>query len=138
MNRIQRFSGICMISLILGLGLLTSAFAGDVAEGSWTKKGFAIAGGWSIVERDGEHIVVLDGGFKTKKGPDLKIFLSPLPLEEIDGQNATKGSVFVGALHSAKGTQELRIPAGTDLQRYQTILIHCERYSKLWGGASLR
>ncbi len=139
MTLILRFSGrVSMISLILVLGLLTTVFAGEIAAGSWTKKGFAVAGGWSIIERDGEHLVLLDDGFKTKNAPDLKIFLSPLPLEEIRNHNATQGAVFVGALRSAKGAQELRIPAGTDLERFRTILIHCESYSKLWGGASLR
>ena len=140
MTSMLRFRGrLAMVWLVLVLGSLhTMVFASEVAGDSWTKKGFAIAGGWSIVERDGKHFVLLDDSFKTKNAPDLKIFLSPLPLEEVHDDNATEGSVFVGALRSAKGAQELEIPAGTDLQRFRTILIHCERYTKLWGGASLR
>jgi hypothetical protein len=30
--------------------------------------------------------------FSTKKAPDLKIFLSPLPASELTNKNATKGA----------------------------------------------
>lgn len=127
--------------LIAGFALLgasASAAAEVVAEGTWTKKSYAIEGGWKI-EAEGEtHYVLLDDAFKTKKAPDLKIFLSPVSLDAVDDRNATDGSLLVGPLTSAQGAQRLAIPAGTDLDTYRTILIHCEKYSKLWGGSALR
>ena len=44
-------------------------------SGVWTKK-FANSGGeWSIVARGGKRYVVLDDAFRTRRAPDLKIFL---------------------------------------------------------------
>jgi hypothetical protein len=107
-------------------------------EGTWTKKGFDIAGNWSVVEDGGRHFVVLDETFRTKNAPDLKIFLSPKPLGELDNRNATEGAVLVGQLTSSSGAQRLAVPAGTDPSRFATLVLHCEQYSKLWGGAALR
>ena len=107
-------------------------------EGTWTKKGFDIAGRWSVVEDGGRHYVVLDEAFRTKKAPDLKIFLSAKPLAELNNRNATEGAIFVGELTRARGAQRLVVPAGTDPARFTTLVLHCEQFSKLWGGAPLR
>ena len=122
------------------LFLAGAALAADrdvIAEGTFTKMEYRIAGSWSLIEEEGEHFVVLDDEFSTKRGPDLKIFLSPLPLSETSGRNATQDSLRVAELKSHKGTQRYRVPAGTDLDAYKSILIHCEKYSKLWGGGTL-
>ena len=117
--------------------LFAPLVAATLHQGKWTKKGYPIAGTWQIVEEGGRKLVVLDDAFKTKNAPDLKIFLSPKPVAELDNRNATQGSVLVGPLQSAQGAQKLAIPPGTNLGSYRSILIHCEKYSKLWGAAAL-
>jgi len=119
--------------------LVLPAIAADKAlfEGTWSKKGYDIAGHWQIVEEHGKVFVELDQAFRTKNGPDLKIFLSPRPLSELNNRNVLEGALLVGPLSHPKGSQRLAVPAGTDLGRYKTIVIHCEKYSKLWGGAAL-
>lgn len=117
--------------------LSTPAVAENLHGGSWTKKSFAIAGGWSIVEEGGRHYVVLDDAFKTKKAPDLKLFLSKQELGATNGKNATKDAVLIAKLDSERGGQRYALPA-VDLAEYRTLLIHCEKYLKLWGGAPLR
>ncbi|MEM8988551.1 MAG: DM13 domain-containing protein [Pseudomonadota bacterium] len=107
------------------------------AEGTWTKKSFKIQGGWSIVEKDGAYVVKLDEAFRTKNAPDLKIFLSPLSVSDLKNKNAIDGAVFVEKLASNKGAQTYEIPAGTDLSQFQSIIIHCEAYTKLWGAATI-
>ena len=106
--------------------------------GAWTKKSASIAGKWSLVTRGAERFVVLDASFKTKNAPDLKLFLSPAPLARLSGDNATEGAMLVGKLSSSKGSQEYAIPRGVDLARFKTVIIHCEKYAKLWGGAALK
>ena len=126
---------------VLALALLAApaAFGQKVLhQGTWTAKGYEIEGTWKIVEEGGRAYVALDADFSTKQAPDLKIFLSPLALSEIRNSNATKGALRVGALTSPKGAQKLEIPAGTDLGRYKTLVLHCEKYTKLWGGSALR
>ncbi len=108
-----------------------------IASGGWEKKSFASAGTWSIVERDGRKFVVLSADFSTKNAPDLKIFLSPKAGADLNGRNATEGSVLIAPLASNKGAQEYEIPAGVDLSAYKSIIIHCEAYAKLWSVSAL-
>ena len=107
-------------------------------EGVWTKKSFKAEGAWEISEKDGKLYVTLSDDFKTRKAPDLKIFLSPLAAEDVTGKNATEGSILVSPLESNKGAQTYVIPEGTDLAQFKSIIIHCEQYSKLWSAADLK
>ena len=111
--------------------------AAQLADQAFFKKKYRIKGTWSIVERDGTSYVKFSDDFKTKNGPDLKIFLSPKSASDVNGKNAVDGSINLGALKSNKGGQEYAIPAGTDLAQFSTVLVHCEAYSILWGGGAL-
>lgn len=127
-----------LIASIIGCLLIVGvAMAATLHQGTWTKKGFAIEGQWKIVEDGNKKFVELDSSFRTKNAPDLKIFLSPKTLAQLNGSNATQQAVLVAELESPRGAQRYEIPAGTDLGKFRTILIHCEKYSKLWGGAAL-
>lgn len=128
---------VALVMLVAGSPGSSAAEDVRVDGGSWTKKGYAAAGGWTLVEREGERVVILDEGFKTRKAPDLKLFLSPLPLAKLTGDNATEGAMLVGKLSSNKGRQEFTLPKRVDLKRFKTVIIHCEQYSKLWSGAAL-
>ena len=86
----------------------------------------------------GKTFVVLDAAFNTTSAPDLKIFLSPNPSASLDNRNATQGSQLVAVLTSNRGAQRYEVPAGVDLQRFKAIVIHCEKYTKLWAAADLR
>ena len=139
MNRSLPMLRWCLVSLLVLFTALPLFGAEKVLfEGTWTKKGFEIAGTWKVVEDGDRHYVVLDEAFRTKKAPDLKIFLSPKSLAELGNRNATEGSVLVGPLPGARGAQRLAVPAGTNPSEFRTLVLHCEQYSKLWGGAPLR
>ncbi|MEM9552745.1 MAG: DM13 domain-containing protein [Acidobacteriota bacterium] len=116
--------------------LARPAQAQEVQRGSWTAKGFDIDGSWSIVNEGSQAVLVLDEGFSTKSAPDLKIFLSPKPLAQLENRNATDGAVLVARLKSNRGAQRYPLPG--DFASYVSLIIHCEKYSKLWGGADLR
>ena len=116
----------------------TAAQANRVlSSGTWSKKSFSVSGNWTLSTENGVTTVALDNAFKTKKAPDLKIFLSPLSPDQLNGGNATQGSLLVSPLSSNKGAQKYNIPAGTNLSQYKTILIHCEAFSKLWSVSAL-
>ena len=108
-----------------------------ISSGGWRKKSFSVAGNWTMSSENGVTRVNLDNQFSTKNAPDLKIFLSPLSPDELTGRNATQGSLLVSPLQSNRGAQSYTVPAGTNLSRYKTILIHCEAYSKLWSVSAL-
>jgi len=110
--------------------------AEPVASGEWMIQAYDTSGEWRVT-RDGDALIVtLSDDFQTKRGPDLKIFLSPKPAGEITGRNATDGSVLVAELKSNRGGQTYRIE-GVDISDYQSIIIHCEAFSKLWAVAPL-
>lgn len=113
--------------------------AGEVlASGrSWTKKSNRVAGGWEIARRGEAHVLRLGSDFKTKKAPDLKVVLSPAAIGHAANGNALSDSRVLAPLSSPKGAQEYAIPKEVDLTKYASLLIHCEQYTKLWGGVAL-
>ena len=132
------FSILCACALLPSLS--TPARSTDplvLAAGTWTAGGYAIEGGWRIVDEDGKLFVVLDEAFRTRRAPDLKLFLSPLPLAEIGDRNATRDALLVAPLDSARGAQRYPLTDEVDLTDYKSLIIHCERYSKYWGGFRL-
>ena len=98
---------------------------------------YSIKGTWSLSQRNGKTYIDFSDDFKTKNGPDLKVFLSPTSEDDVSGKNAVNGSLLLGKLSDNKGQQEYLIPSGTDLSKYKTVLVHCEAYSVLWGGGKL-
>lgn len=129
---------------ILGLMLLpvadASAASGDttVHQGTWSKKTYSASGTWKIVKNGDDHFVVLDSKFKTKSAPDLKLFLSKSSASSLTGKNATKNAARVAKLKSNKGAQRYKLPKGINPASYKTLIIHCERYSKLWVTGALK
>ena len=114
----------------------TIAFAGEA--GAWKKQDFNVKGTWTLENKaDGQYITLSDE-FKTKSAPDLKLFLSKNNYSGITGTNATNNAVQVAVLKSAKGGQSYKIPAGIDVSAYQSLVLHCEQYSKLWASTPLK
>lgn len=108
-----------------------------VDSGSFVKKKYKIKGDWQVVEENGQTIIRFSDDFKTKNGPDLKVFLSPQTIGAVNGKTAVDGAVLVGVLKSNKGGQDYVVPEGVDLASFKTVLVHCEAYSVLWGGGEL-
>ena len=100
-------------------------------SGTFVKKKKSLAGGWEVVERDGNTYIVFSDDFKTSNGPDLKVFLSPTDIASVTGKTATDGSINIGELQKTKGAQEYLIPAEINLADYSSVLVHCEKYSIL-------
>lgn len=97
-------------------------------------------GTWKIVKNADKHQIVFGEDFEAKKAPDLKIFLSKADLDDIESKNALKDGepIFVAKLTSYKGAAIYNVPASIDITKYKTIIVHCEEYTKLWGGSALK
>jgi hypothetical protein len=109
-----------------------------LASGSiWKKASNAVQGAFRFETRGEDTFLVIDRGFSTKSGPDLKFVLSPLAYDAVKSKTALQGGVIVGHLKSNTGAQEFKLPAGVDLDRYQSLLVHCEQFTKLWAAASI-
>lgn len=105
--------------------------------GDFVQKQKSIKGSWEIQQRGEQTVIVFGDDFKAKRGPDLKVFLSPNSVDDLTGKTATDGAVLISALSSNKGGQEYVVPEGIELSDYESILVHCEAYSVLWGGGDL-
>ena len=77
---------------------------------------------------DGRTFLRLEN-LKTTNGPDLYVYLSV-------GKDASD-IVNLGRLKGNIGNQNYEIPAGTDLSKYDTVLIWCKAFSTLFGSAKL-
>ena len=104
---------------------------------SFIKKKYKIKGHWSVVQDNGRTLIRFSDDFKTKNGPDLKVFLSPQSVGEVTGETVLDGAVTLGVLKSNKGSQDYLLPKGVSLANFSSVLIHCEAFSVLWGGGSL-
>ena len=69
-------------------------------------------------------------GFRSTNGPDLYVYLST-------GKDASD-FVNLGRLKANIGNQNYDIPEGTDLSKYDTVLIWCQQFSVLFGSAKLQ
>ena len=77
---------------------------------------------------DGRTFLRLEN-LKTTNGPDLYVYLST-------GKDASE-IVDLGKLKGNIGNQNYEIPAGTDLSKFNTVLIWCKAFSTLFGSAQL-
>ena len=129
---------VCLILLLSLVFPVMELRAGELHSGEFQKKKEKITGSFTILESDGKTILVLSDNFKTKNGPDLQIVFSPMTFSAINGKNALdKGAVSLGLMKSNKGGQRYELPADLDLAKMKSILIHCVKYTRLWGGAPL-
>lgn len=86
-------------------------------------------------EADGKLELRLSG-FKTSNGPDVHVVL----VAAYDDANSFKGNtekVELGKMKGNEGDQNYEIPAGTDLAKFHTVSIYCERFNANFGAAPL-
>lgn len=124
-------------SVAITAPVYAESMVAHAASHQFVKKSKSIKGSFKLVERGDKTFVVFSSDFKAKRGPDLKVFLSPTAIKSASGKNAVKGSINLGALKTNKGSQEYEVPAGIDLARFESVLVHCEEYSVLWGGSDI-
>ena len=89
-------------------------------------------------EADGRLILRLTN-FKTSNGPDVHVVLIAAK-DADDDANFLKSSterVELGTLKGNEGDQNYEIPPGTDLKKFQTVSIYCERFNANFGAAPL-
>ena len=108
------------------------------APAPFQRRNKTLKGSVQIVKQaDGSSVIRLSDDFRASNGPDLKIFLNPNRVADVTGTTATNGAVLVSRLEKNKGSYDYRIPAGVNLAEFGSVLIHCEAFSVLWGGADI-
>ena len=96
----------------------------------------------------GRTTIYTDGGakkylrltdFATSNGPDVHVILVAAK-DAADDANFLKNNterVELGKLKGNEGDQNYEIPAGTDLGKFTTVSIYCERFNANFGAAPL-
>jgi hypothetical protein len=113
------------------------AMEGKINNG-WQNQEYKVKGSWSVEQRSDGNYIVFSDDFKTRNAPDLKLFVSDRPYTTINGNNATQGAKLISKLSSSKGGQAYKIPANVHLSDFQSLIIHCEQFSKLWASTPLK
>ena len=89
-------------------------------------------------EADGRLLLRLTN-FKTSNGPDVHVVLIAAK-DADDDANFLKNStekLELGPIKGNEGDQNYNIPSGTDLKKFQTVSIYCERFNANFGAAPL-
>jgi hypothetical protein len=139
MNRLQKLAGIAALSLA---ATATATFAQSstpvqtvVSHGQV----HSTSGRVSIYEGSGGKLTLRLTNFKTSNGPDVHVLLIAAN-DAQDNDNFLKNNVErieLGKLKGNEGDQNYDIPAGTDLTKFHTVAIYCERFNANFGTAPL-
>ena len=89
-------------------------------------------------ESDGKLVLRLTN-FKTSNGPDVHVILIAAKDADDDANflNSSTQRVELGNLKGNEGDQNYEIPSDTDLSKFQTVSIYCERFNANFGAAPL-
>lgn len=108
--------------------------AGPTALGSGTFTGrdsFHQASGGATLYRlaDGSSVLRLEN-FSVTNGPDLRVLLAR-------GSDPAQ-SIELAALKGNRGNQNYPVPAGTDISRYDSVIIYCKPFHVIFATAEMR
>ena len=84
---------------------------------------------------DGNYYVRLED-FATENGPDLFVYLSTAP-PTAEGRAFAEDFVDLGPLKGNIGNQNYLVPEAIDLEKYQSVVIWCRRFTTPFGAAPL-
>ncbi len=113
--------------------------AKTLETGTFHGKVHNTSGRATIYREPGGKLVLRLTNFKTSNGPDVHVILIAAR-DADDDANFLKSStarIELGALKGNEGDQNYEIPAGTDLSKFQTVSIYCERFNANFGAAPL-
>jgi len=113
--------------------------AKTVATGTFHGKVHNTSGRATIYQQPDGKLVLRLTNFKTSNGPDVHVILVAAK-DADDDANFLKSSterVELGSLKGNQGDQNYEIPSNTDLGKFQTVSIYCERFNANFGAAPL-
>ena len=137
-------AAMALATLAVTLGLQPSVKAQQsqaktVETGTFHGKVHSTSGRATIYQEPDGKLVLRLTNFKTSNGPDVHVILIAARNAD-DDANFLKSNidrVELGSLKGNEGDQNYEIPAGTDLSKFQTVSIYCERFNANFGAAPL-
>lgn len=84
-----------------------------------------------------ENTVYLQEDFEVGPGPAYHVYLVPTTEVTPETPVAELDYLDLGRLHAFKGSQVYRLPSGTELREYGSVVIWCEQFGVLISPAAL-
>lgn len=142
--KIKMRTVVALAVLACAFGLLPLAHAQEnnaktLETGTFHGKVHSTSGRATIYQEADGKLVLRITNFKTSNGTDVHVILIAAT-DADDDANFLKNNtprVELGKLKGNEGDQNYAIPAGTDLSKYQTVSIYCERFNANFGAAPL-
>lgn len=139
------------IGTVLALGALAFTFgwqpstqaqdskAKTLETGTFHGKVHSTSGRATIYQQEDGSLLLRLTNFKTSNGPDVHVILIAVKDADDDANFLKSGveRVELGPLKGNQGDQNYQIPSGTDLSKFQTVSIYCERFNANFGAAPL-
>jgi hypothetical protein len=111
-------------TLIQAIGSRSGSFVG-VGDGIHNAEGIA-----KVIPLDDNNNILRLEGLMATNGPDLYVYLAT--------DRSASDFVDLGRLKANNGNQNYNIPLGTDLSKYDNVLVWCRAFSVLFGSAELK
>lgn len=143
MSRNKR-NGIALATILFALQVSSALNAREpsakaIETGTFHGKVHHTSGRATIYKESDGKLVLRLTNFKTSNGPDVHVVLIAAANASDDANFLKSGTerVELGMLKGNEGDQNYDIPANTDLSRFQTVSIYCERFNANFGAAPL-
>jgi hypothetical protein len=141
-NPFQKFNRLTPTAMLIAAAMSLSAYAQSgtpEATGTFHGQVHATTGKVAIYDGKNAEKTLRLTQFKTSNGPDVHVILIAAN-DAMDNDNFLDKKidrVELGKLKGNEGDQNYTIPAGTDLSRFKTVVIYCERFNATFGAAPL-
>src|SRR5438045_5006374 len=119
--------------------MIHESIAKTLITGKFHGKIHATSGRATVYQEADRRLVLLLTNVKTSNRPDVHVILVTTK-DAMDDANFLKdntGKVELGKLKGNEGDQNYEIPAGTDLTKFRTVSVYCERFNANFGAAPL-
>ena len=119
--------------------MMHEGMAKTLFTGKFHGKVHATSGRATVYQETDGKLVLRLTNFKTSNGPDVHVILVTTK-DAMDDANFLKDNtdkVELGKLKGNEGDQNYEIPAGTDLTKFRTVSVYCERFNANFGAAPL-
>jgi Electron transfer DM13 len=141
-------TALALVALTFAFGVQSSVFAQDsmkdedktetLETGTFHGKVHKTSGRATIYQEADGKLVLRLTNFKTSNGPDVHVILiAAKDADDANFLNSSTERVELGDLKGNEGDQNYDIPSGTDLSKFQTVSIYCERFNANFGAAPL-